>query len=288
MKREDNYQCIEYYQKRYPELSLEEQQEMLKTHKERGIFKRPNNTGINNPAYHTKTTPLQRKQRSPMCIEFYQKRYPELSLEEQQEMLKTHKTKILERMKDKTIQVMCKEYWMIRGYAEEEAKQIIKENSKLKHTFTLNKCINKYGEEEGKKIFEERQIKWQKSLHNKLKNNTTNGKTQSLFANSIINILQDFFEGEKEYLLGKYSYDYRFQNKIIEFNGDYWHANPNIYDKNFVNKTTKLTASQIWDNDLKKKEYAESCGYKLLIIWEKDYKDDVSDTINKCMNFLND
>ena len=222
------------------------------------------------------------------CIEYYQKRYPELSLEEQQEMLKAHKAKIAERMKDKTIQVMCKEYWVIRGYTEEEAKQIIKENSKLKHTFTLDKCINKYGGEEGKRIFEERQIKWQKSLHNRLKNNTTNGKTQSEFSNSIISILQDFFDGEKEYLIGKYSYDFRFQNKLIEFNGDYWHANPIIYDENFVNKTTKLTAKQIWQKDGIKKKYAEDCGYKLLVIWEKDYRDDVSATINKCMNFLND
>jgi len=52
-------------------------------------------------------------------------------------------------------------YWTNMGYTEEEA---IKLRSKRQSTFSLSKCIEKYGEEEGVKRFNDRQLKWQKSL----------------------------------------------------------------------------------------------------------------------------
>jgi hypothetical protein len=39
----------------------------------------------------------------------------------------------------------CREYWTLRGYSEEEA---IKNISKIQSTFSLEKCISKYGKEE--------------------------------------------------------------------------------------------------------------------------------------------
>ncbi len=54
-------------------------------------------------------------------------------------------------------------YWLKLGYSEEEAKQKVYERQQ---TFSLKKCIEKYGEKEGKERFEERQKKWQASLKN--------------------------------------------------------------------------------------------------------------------------
>ncbi len=45
-------------------------------------------------------------------------------------------------------------YWLKQGYSEEEAIEKVKERQS---TFTLEKCIQKYGEIEGRKRFEERQ-----------------------------------------------------------------------------------------------------------------------------------
>lgn len=53
------------------------------------------------------------------------------------------------------------EFYTIRGYQEEEAKKFIKERQK---TFTLEKCIQRHGQENGVKIYKER---WQKSLYDK-------------------------------------------------------------------------------------------------------------------------
>lgn len=52
-------------------------------------------------------------------------------------------------------------YYLNKGMTEEEAKAALKERQS---TFSLKKCIEKYGEEEGTKRFKERQEKWLKSL----------------------------------------------------------------------------------------------------------------------------
>ena len=282
---ENNYQNIKYYQKRFPNATPEEWQNMLNDAKQYYLSIRKDNSGVNNPAHRSKTTELQRKQRSPMCIEFYQLKYPQLSQEEQQQLLIKHKEMIKEKMGDKTRQFRCVEYWMNKGYTKEDAQKIISEKQR---TFSLEKCIEKYGVDEGTRIFNERQIKWQKSLHNALKNNETNGKTQSKFANSIIKVLKDFYKGEKEFLVDKYSFDYRYKNKLIEFNGDYWHMNPSLFSKDDINKTTGLTAEQTWKKDNDKKIMAESNDFRLLIIWESEYKKDAASTIKKCLDFLHE
>lgn len=56
------------------------------------------------------------------------------------------------------------EYWLLRGFSEEESKQLLKERQS---TFSLKKCIEKYGESEGQKVFNERQLKWQETLNSK-------------------------------------------------------------------------------------------------------------------------
>ena len=53
------------------------------------------------------------------------------------------------------------EYWIYRGYTPEQAEIEVK---KRQSTFSLEKCITKYGEEQGQKVWRERQEKWQESL----------------------------------------------------------------------------------------------------------------------------
>lgn len=54
-------------------------------------------------------------------------------------------------------------YWLKKGYSEEEARQKVKDRQS---TFSLEKCIAKYGETEGFIVFNKRQEKWQNSLVN--------------------------------------------------------------------------------------------------------------------------
>ena len=142
-------------------------------------------------------------------------------------------------------------YWIKRGYSEEDAKKIVSERQK---TFTLNRCIEKYCKERICEYLEINVPEKQKYISDKNNNH--------------------------------YSYDLTIENKIIEFNGDFWHMNPNIYDKNSYNKVKNMTAEEIWKHDIEKIKCAESYGYKVLTIWESEYKKDKEGTIQKCIDFL--
>ena len=133
---------IQFYEKCFPNATHEEHLEMLNAAKKSYLEKRPSVSGENNPMHKSKTTDLQRRQISPKCIEFYEKRFPNATHEEHLEMLNDHLVKVNNIMQDKTKQVKCIEFWLAKGYNEEEAKQLISESQK---TFSLEKCIEKYG-----------------------------------------------------------------------------------------------------------------------------------------------
>ena len=80
------------------------------------------------------------------------------------------------------------EYWLNLGYSEEDAKQKLSERQS---TFSLEKCISKYGEIEGSKIWKDRQVKWQNSL-SKSNYNGSDGKDSSSIA-FVKNKFGDFY-----------------------------------------------------------------------------------------------
>lgn len=66
-----------------------------------------------------------------------------------------------------------------------------------------------------------------------------------------------------------YVFDIKHKDVIIEFNGDYWHANPKIYSENDLIRNRK--AKDIWEMDKKKLELAKSHGFRVKVVWESDY-----------------
>lgn len=74
--------------------------------------------------------------------------------------------------------------------------------------------------------------------------------------------------------VAKKQFDFRIHetNILIEVNGDFWHANPRIYKSTDTVKIPNgnTTAENIWNKDKKKKQLAESYGYKVLYLWEYD------------------
>lgn len=75
--------------------------------------------------------------------------------------------------------------------------------------------------------------------------------------------------------------------KIIEFNGDYWHANPQKYHSNeTISLKGGRTAKEIWEADAKKIALAESCGYQVKVVWESDYKRNPQKIIEECLEWL--
>ncbi len=109
----------------------------------------------------------------------------------------------------------------------------------------------------------------------------------------LINILNDMNIKNKfdtEYNIENYFYDEGslFYKLIIEVNGDYFHANPEIYDENFYvrGKWKSYKAKDKWEYDKHKADKAVSYGFKVLTIWEKDFKqiDYVKNLIKEAIN----
>ena len=189
----------------------------------------------------------------------------------------------------------CIEFWIKQGYSLEEAKL---KRSERQTTFSLEICIEKYGDIEGPKIWQKRQEKWNKSLSKGGNLKVGYSKiSQILFEEICLNLSNlDFIfyaTKNKEFSITNsekgFLYDFTDlkNKKIIEFNGDKYHGNPAIYteyDKPHPFKD--ITAEKLWLNDKYKLDLAELHGFDLLVIWETDYRKDKKIILNKCLKFL--
>ena len=178
----------------------------------------------------------------------------------------------------------CIDYWIAKGYTEVESREQV---SKQQATFTLEKCIEKYGEEDGKRRWLDRQEKWHKSY----KKSNFSKVSQLLFweISSHLNSLDDIFFAELD---GNKKLDKSGKNnelklrldklllpdfidtnskKIIEFDGSYWHG--------LVCKGNK-------NRDIERDEIYKKNGYLIYRVSENDYKTKKETVIEECLNFL--
>jgi hypothetical protein len=215
--------------------------------------------------------------------------------------------KKVEKWKDKTDTFDYKklhntniEYYLNKGYSLSESDRLLKDRQT---TFTLKKCIIKYGEIIGTEKYNDRQYRWQNSM-------AKNGNIKSGFSKvsqELFEILQrNYDDNDKEYLFfasknkefklpksdgGIWLYDFADikNKKLIEYNGDIYHANPKHFKSDDCPhpymKTT--TAQMIWNKDLKKEIAAKEKGYELLTVWESDFLINREIVINKCKKYLN-
>lgn len=177
------------------------------------------------------------------------------------------------------------EYWLKKTDGDvEEAQKLLSERQT---TFSLEKCIQKHGEEKGRRVWLDRQEKWHKNFkksnfskisqelfwsiadkldslehiyfaqldENKIKNDT--GKNHELKLKLERVILPDFINTNTK--------------KIIEFDGVYWHGKIGHGNKKRIENRDEI----LIDN-----------GYTILHINEDDYKNNKQGTVDRCLNFL--
>jgi very-short-patch-repair endonuclease len=92
-----------------------------------------------------------------------------------------------------------------------------------------------------------------------------------------------------DFAVDRYKLDILFKelNLVIEFNGTYWHCDPRFYEKYFFNKKKKLKAEEIWSYDDSRKTFLESLGYKVIVVWEHDYKENQEQTLSLLREQIN-
>jgi hypothetical protein len=162
LKQKHNNISTEEYKLMFPNAPLYSKSDISNTTKNSGKHMKEEKykkmfsemfSGENNPNHKSRTTETERKSRSPFSKEF-------VNWENDSD-----RVKFIEKINEYRPNTTKLEYWVDKGYTEEEAKQKRKERQQ---TFSLDKCIEKYGEEKGKERWLERQEKW---LKNNKKNN---------------------------------------------------------------------------------------------------------------------
>lgn len=79
------------------------------------------------------------------------------------------------------------------------------------------------------------------------------------------------------------------ENKIIEFNGDFFHANPSKYQKDDIIKISEneqYRAYELWNKDEMKMNMLKESNYDVYVVWENDIKNNFDEEIEKCLTFL--
>ena len=177
--------------------------------------------------------------------------------------------------------------YFIEKYGEEDGiKKFEKINKSKANTF--NNFIQRYGNELGKQ-------KWNLYLNNKKRNYSQ--ISINLFKeleNQFPNLTFYYEENEVSFYDEKnnryYFYDCYIpeKNLIIEFNGDLFHANPKIFNENDTpNPYNKnITAKEIWEYDKMKNNFIINKGYHLIIVWEKDYKENKEKVLMNLKNLI--
>jgi G:T-mismatch repair DNA endonuclease (very short patch repair protein) len=76
-------------------------------------------------------------------------------------------------------------------------------------------------------------------------------------------------------------------DKIIEVNGDYWHFNPKKYDGESIQKFRRkeIKVKEIWENDKNIINGMKAQGYKVLVVWESELKDELEKITKKILKF---
>lgn len=102
---------------------------------------------------------------------------------------------------------------------------------------------------------------------------------EKIVENLLIKLNIDYI---KKINIGYYNCDFVVGNKIIEVQGDYWHANPKIY-RNYDNIQLKNIK-----RDKRKLKFLQGNEYNILYLWEYDLKNNINFCEKQLNGYLNE
>jgi len=269
--------------------------QFMKTEKYRKLYSEYM-SGDKNPNSKVNTTEEERRQRSPFSKDFYTLR----------NICDSARLDFIKNVRERVVCNTQLEYYINKGYSAVEAKEKL---SKRQKTNTIENYIKKYGADLGPIKFNERNANWSVCMEKKYQNGDYSkmpkhlGIATSKKEKEMISFILDeckldpdkcYFAGStlnqlsihSDELHRNFFYDFAYENKIIEFNGDFWYANPKRFDDNFTNPFNNLSANEIHERNKTKNAIAENAGYKILTIWESDYDNDLVNIISRCKDFI--
>lgn len=196
---------------------------------------------------------------------------------------KKHTQETLKQIKE-TCKIQTKKLWQNKEYCKkvikavskprsEEGKQNISKGIKAGYTKELKQLRGEdmKGYWKDGKIFKNgyssNKSKYEKLLCEELKQNLPN---ETIVNNFVI-------KDNKKWMFPDITLPDR--KIVIEFYGDYWHANPKKYKAN--DKIKHSIAKDIWLGDKERIEKLKKYGYKTFVVWQFDYLNNKEETIKK-------
>lgn len=245
------------------------------------------------------------RETSNLCIEYWVNKGYSLddAVQEISNRQSLNSKKYHDRMKDNDCSYSNGkqlQYYLDKGHSLIVSKELLRESQR---TFSLEKCLMKYGEELGLKIYKDRQVKWQNTLNslpNDIKDKIRDAKAvrwgkaskQSLeYFLPLYKKLRKLgiskddlyfgITGSNEYRLkgefGTRIYDFCILSHkiIIEFHGISFHAKTEE-DSKRRNNPFGETLYTSWKNDCYKKLLAIQNGFDIIELWSDEESSNTS------------
>lgn len=128
-----------------------------------------------------------------------------------------------------------------------------------------------------------RRIKKAKTFTPRTKNEIGSSKIEKIFGL----VLSKFgVELEEQFQIGYKYYDFKVKDKniLLEFDGDWFHKNPKTHGDYPANAMQRKNMK----NDKIKNTLAEANGYRLIRIWEDDFRNRKHEVIDLVLKFINE
>jgi very-short-patch-repair endonuclease len=183
----------------------------------------------------------------------------------------------------------CKLEYFQEKYGIDEGQERYLALNKLKGR-TLENYIRKHGEDLGT-------IKYHKIIGQTQANYISLSGSQ--FVKDVVQKLDNnyiFHDGvySKEFCIydkRPFMYDFVITSPVkavIEFNGDFWHANPSKYkaDEIVKHRGKQRLAKEIWEADEHKLSLIKARGFDIMVIWESEYLNNRQACIEKVIKWI--
>ena len=187
----------------------------------------------------------------------------------------------------------------IERHGEEAGRKMWDEYcERQRYTTSLEYMIEEYGEEEGTKKYKDFCY---------YRTNSCGSKSYSLISQQCFNAIYShinttneiyYHDLNKEYSIinnnTTYNLDFydKTKNLVIEFLGDYWHANPKRYnsDETIIHHQKSICVKDIWKYDKqRKRNICKVLNNPVYIeVWESDWKENQYKVMEEILKYYND
>lgn len=176
---------------------------------------------------------------------------------------------------------------LVKKYGEDEGILRFKEYcDRQAYTNTLEYFVEKYGKDEGKSRYES-VSKSKRFFYSKISQklfNSISDQFPNLTCRYATKLGEKYIKLKNRYFIDFYIDEL---NYVLEFNGDLYHANPNIFsedEKPLSHFLHNITSKDIWEKDQNRISDLIENNYIVDVVWESDYIKNPKETVDQIVH----